>query len=157
MGSRSSERTSSAWAGHPPPTVRWKAWPLRDRWWATPAVLGACILVAGLVYLASQRIHLAIFAAVLLALAGWRLILPVKFDLDQDGVHQSIGKRYRCIPWTEIGHYEIDKRGVFFSPFKESCPTDAMRSVYIPWGAHKDEIMSHINFFLDPPEDEELQ
>ena len=155
MGSRSSERTSSAWAGHPPPAVRWKAWPLRDRWWASPAILAAWILVTGLVYLASQRIHLALIAASVLTLAGWRLILPVQVDLDQDGVHQSVGKRYRCIPWNEIRRYETDRRGISFYPFKEPCPTDAMRSLYIPWGAHKDEIMSHVRFFLDPAEEEE--
>lgn len=97
------------------------------------------------------RIHLALLAAAVLAASLWRFFLPVTFELNADGVNQYFFGRHRSIIWKEIRRYELRPAGVLLSPFSDSCPMDAFRGLFLPWGDRRDEVLGQIRYYLDRP------
>ncbi len=139
-----------AWPDEPPPLVRWWSCPIRD------SILGACLVPVGLaaagmgVYAATGRVHLAIFAVLVLVLSLWRFFVPVSFELNVDGVNQWVFRRHRRISWDEIHRYEVCSKGVLLLPHTDYCPMDAFRGLYLPWRNRREEVMAQVHYYLDP-------
>jgi hypothetical protein len=143
----------SAWADEPPPLVRWWSCPVRDN------ILSALVVLAGLtaagmgVHAATGRLHLALFAVLVLTMALWRFFIPVLFELNTDGVNQWVFRRHRRISWNEIHRYDICSKGVLLLPHTDRCPMDAFRGLYLPWRNRREEVLAQIHYYLDPPEE----
>lgn len=150
MMSSVSTHSSSAWADEPPPLVRWRRWPVRDNF-----LIGALAIVglaaAGIfVHWQTDRLHLAIGAVLVLAVASWRFFLPVTFELNAEGVHQWVLGRHRRIPWSEIRQHQILSSGVLLLPHEHGSPIEVMQGLFLPWGLRRDEILAQIRYYLDP-------
>ena len=85
-----------------------------------------------------------------LGLSLWRFFLPVTFELNAEGVEQSLLGWQRRIPWAAIHRYEICKAGVLLFSQADRCPIDVMRGLYLPWEEHRDEVLAHVRYHLDP-------
>ena len=150
MMSTARTRSSSAWNDEPPPLVRWRRWPLRDNF-----LIGALAIIgltaAGIfVYWQTGRVHLAVGAGLVLAVACWRFFIPVTFELNAEGVHQWVWGRHRRIPWSEIRHHQIFPAGVLLLPYEQGSPIEVMQGVFLPWGLRRDEILAQVRYYLDP-------
>lgn len=109
-------------------------------------VLSIALLSAGAGVLAQSRIMGGLcFAA--LAIAAWRLWIPVAFEFRSRGLIYSILARTRQIPWTQIARYEVRKRGIVFYAEDDQSPLAALRSVYVQWNGQQAAIMEVINFY----------
>lgn len=146
-----SELSQASWTDEPPPLVRWRSWPLRDNPLVGVLIL-AGVLVAGMyVFRASTQLHLAVGAAAVLAVAGWRFFVPVTFELNSEGVHQWVFGRHRRIPWTEIRKHRIFPSGTLLLPYEREAPIDVLHGLFLPWGRRREEILAQLRYYLDPP------
>jgi len=149
--SSKSEAYDSSWPREPPPAVRWRSWPLREN------VLGGLGVVVALsaawlgIHWITEQTHLALLAAVVLAVALWRFFLPTWFELNADGVSQWLFGRCRRIPWRAIRRYEVCSAGVLLLPHADRCPMDPLRGLYLPWGSRRDEVLAQVQYYLDRP------
>jgi hypothetical protein len=92
--------------------------------------------------------HLALLAVAALALSLWRFFLPVDFTLSADGVSESLLGRDRRIPWLAIRRYEMYPKGVLLLPHADATPIDCFRGIFLPWGGHRQEIVTLLNYYL---------
>ncbi len=117
---------------------------------AAVAVLGALVVAGFVVYGVTGRIHLALFASIVLTASMWRYFVPVTYELNTDGIHQWTPGRHRRIPWNEIRRYDADPAGVMLLPYPEACPIDAFRGLYLSWGDRGEEVMDQVRYYLEP-------
>ena len=143
----------STWTDEPPPLVRWRSWPLRDAPLAALVVVAGLIGVGMLVQSQTGRLHLAIGAALVLALSAWRFFLPVTIELNAEGVHQWVLGRHRRIPWNEIRRHRVFRAGVLLLPHEQGPPIDVLHGLFLSWGRRRDEILAQLTYYLDPPSD----
>lgn len=94
--------------------------------------------------------YLALLALAGVVLAGWRFFVPIAYQVNAEGVEQfALGLRWK-IPWEAIGRYEVADSGVWLLPTRTRRPMDILRGVYLPWGEHREEVLAHIRYHLDP-------
>lgn len=85
------------------------------------------------------------FAA--LAVAAWRLWVPVTFEFGSRGVIYSVLGRTRHLPWSHIARYEVRPRGLLLFAEADTSPLAALRSVYIPWHGQRAAILEVVGFY----------
>ena len=130
-----------------PRSARVVSWPLRDggfRAWAMLMGLGLIASGAGFIA-ASALMGGGCFAA--LAVAAWRLWVPVTFEFRSRGVIYTVLGRARQIPWTQIARYEVRPRGLLLFAEADTSPLAALRSVYIPWNGQRAAILEVVGFY----------
>ncbi|MBN2294457.1 MAG: hypothetical protein JXM70_18655 [Pirellulales bacterium] len=132
----------------PPPSARWRVWPLIDQ-----PVWGVGLLVAttfvGLVtYWITGRPQLALLAIVVIAAAMWRFFLPTSFQLDRNGLEQIRFGYRRRVPWKSIRRHERCQTGVLLLPHSDDCPLDRLRGLFLPWNDNREEVLAQIDFHL---------
>jgi len=138
----------------PPPSIQWRSWPLAESFLAATMVLiGLLAAGAGIRWITAQT-HLALLAVAVLVIALWRFFPPTSFELNPEGVNQWFFGRHRRIPWREIRGYEVCSTGVLLLPHADSCPADAYRGLYLPWGKHRREVLALVEHYLDRPSGE---
>jgi len=149
--SSESKASDPLWPDDPPPSVRWRSWPLRDKMLTALTVVIGLIAVGLATGWVTDKAHLGLLAAAVLAVGLWRFFLPVTYELNSDGVNQRVLGRHRCIPWNRIRHYEVNSRGVLLLPFSDRCPMDAFRGLYLPWGSRRDEVLAQLRYYVGRP------
>lgn len=112
--------------------------------------LAGLVAVGLFVYWQTGRLHLAIGAALAIAVTTWRFFVPVTFELNAEGVHQWVFGRHRRIPWSEIRQHQIFSSGVLLLPYEHGSPIEVMQGLFLPWGMRRDEILAQIRYYLDP-------
>ena len=85
---------------------------------------------------------------IVLVLTLWRFWLPMRFELGSQGITQSVLGRTSRIPWTVIRNYQVRTRGVLLYPDAVLTPLSPMRGLYLPWGRHKEHVLSHVEYYL---------
>ncbi len=110
------------------------------------ALVGAWVLVRW----STGRTDLAFLALAALALAMWRFFVPVTFELNAQGIEQSVLRWRRRIPWDAVGRYEVCSAGVLLLPHADRRPMDSLSGLYLAWGGRREEVLAHIRYHLDP-------
>ncbi|MEO8497432.1 MAG: hypothetical protein ABI614_20365, partial [Planctomycetota bacterium] len=106
--------------------------------------LGVIAAVAGVVA-QSGMMGGSCFAA--LAVAAWRLWVPVAFEFRARGVIYSVFGRTRQIPWTQIARYEVRPRGLLLFAEGDGSTLAALRSIYVLWNGQQAAIMEVVAFY----------
>ena len=78
----------------------------------------------------------------------WRLILPVRFELDARGVQQICAGRRKFTPWNRFACYRFDSKGVILLHQHGSLALNALRGVYINAGNQRTQLESLLAFYL---------
>jgi hypothetical protein len=151
--SSSRKKLPTFWANGPPPSFRWASWPAREHGLAAVMLVIGLVAVGFLVYRTTGHVHLAGMAVVALSVALWRFFLPVRYELNDDGVQQSVFGRHRGVPWDRVHRYEICRAGVLLLPFSDYCQMDVLRGLYLPWTRHRDDILNRVRYYLDHESD----
>jgi hypothetical protein len=123
-------------------------WPLRDggiRAWLMLLMLGAGAALAGLIA-QSGLMGGACFVA--LAIAGWRLWIPVTFQFRSKGVMYGVLGINRQIPWTRIARYEPRRDALLLFPDGDESRLAALRCLYIRWNDNRDAIMEVVEYYM---------
>jgi hypothetical protein len=134
----------------PPPPIRWRVWPLGEH---PGALIGGIFLAAavwGIVRWVTGQAYLGWLGVGVVFLAGWRLFVPITYELNPEGVEQTVWRFRWRIPWKAIGRYEMGGAGVWLLPTKRPRPLDTLRGVYLPWGPYPEEVLTHLRYHLNP-------
>lgn len=134
-----------------PPLVQWRSWPFATRYRHTAGVATVLFLVAAIVSWETGAVGWGMVAAAVIAMALWRSILPVRFELNANGLTEHSWGRKRRIPWASIRRYELLPRGVVIFPASSPAPLDTLRSLYVPWDDHREEVLAQFRYYLGSP------
>jgi len=96
---------------------------------------------------ATKSSLMAGLSLVSLAVAAWRLWVPVTFDLGSKGVIQRIAGRARQIPWAQFARYQALPLGLLLSTDADPTLTAAVYSLFIPWTGRRDEILKVVEYY----------
>jgi hypothetical protein len=132
----------------PPAALRWRVWPAAGSAVGTSLVAASLLLAAVAIHLLCGRLLLTLVAMAALLAAAWRFFLPVVFELNEEGVNQWVFGRHNCIPWRAVAGYEIRAAGVLLRRRKDTSAMAAFRGLYVPWTAHRDEVLRHVRHHL---------
>ncbi len=113
-------------------------------------VLGMLLAAWILVRWLTGQAPLAMLALALLMVTLWRFFVPVTFELNAQGVEQSLFRWRRRIPWSAVGSYEVCHGGVLLLPTVQQRPVDVFRGLFLPWDGRREEVLAHVRYHLDP-------
>jgi hypothetical protein len=133
-----------------PESVALASWPLRDRplraWALLAAVAGASLLVGRF----APSVLYGWLALAILALTSWRNWLPVRFEINSNGVTETAVWRTRRIPWTAVAQHEIHREGVLLLPDAAVNALSPLRGLYVPWGSRRQDVLANLEYYLSP-------
>jgi hypothetical protein len=140
-----------------PPPLRLSNFPLRDEGWIPWAMLllfGGVAALAG-AWSASPAMGGLLLAALLLA--GWRIWVPVRFEIGPTGVTQTVLGRSRTVPWTRVARFDVRNRGVLLLGDDDQSPLASVHGLYIHWGKRQHELLEMLHFYLEAPDAKAMQ
>ena len=123
-------------------------WPLRDRRFES---IGVLVLVAVLAFVAARvghSVYLGIFVGIGLMVSVWRLLAPIRYELDARGLQQICAGRRRFSPWSDFACYRFDSKGVMLLREEGPLALNALRGVFIYAGDRQEELESLVAFYL---------
>jgi len=82
-----------------------------------------------------------------LALAAWRLWVPIRFEFRSKGVIYHVLGMTRQIPWTRIARYEVRDDAILLYPDATPSHFAALRCLYARWNGRRDEIIEVVEFY----------
>ena len=97
-------------------------------------LLGSILLVAGLVALITGKEYLAVFAGAAIAAVCWREWLPVSYQVDQDGIRQTVLRISRFKPWALIASIQFHRNTMELQIRPLKWKTRSERPIWIPMG-----------------------
>jgi hypothetical protein len=131
-----------------PRDVTLASWPLVEGdnlAWAGMTASGLLFVIAGAV---SNSLPTGGLLAALLLVAQWRLWLPARYDVNAGGVTRTVLGRSRRVAWSMIGTVERCPQGVLALRDVEPSTLERMRALYIPYGAHKTDLLASFDYYL---------
>ena len=128
----------------PEDVVVWN-WPLRDEGLKSWAILIAAIAITALVWAIWANAAFALFTYAMLALALWRLWLPVKWELGLTGITMVVLSFRRRIPWLAVARFELRDDGVWLFADREAS---SQRGTFIAYGGQKERVRDCIEYYL---------
>ncbi len=136
----------------PPAPVRWRSWPAGERLARALAVVVGLLITVVVVGWLSGEAYLGLLAVAALVVALWRFFVPVVYELSGKGVDQRVLGRHRRIPWQAIRRWEVRSAGVLLLPHEDRSAMAPFRGLYLPWGAHREEVLAQVRHYLERPQ-----
>ncbi len=137
------------------PILQYRVWSLLDQKMTSGTILALTLILSGVVYLATDQVHLAVAAFLLLVVSAWRILVPMQFELTADGITRWTLGYHRFIAWSEIGSYGLQEEGVLILPHRRRYPLDAIRGIFIPIPKpYRPGVQRRLQYFVDKIERE---
>jgi hypothetical protein len=127
-----------------PSSLLLRRWPLRDEPRAAAGFAVTVVLFVILTLFTTQSTAAAVAVAIVLAVAGWRTVLPVAYLIDAGGIEQQVLFLRRRIAWAAVARCDIWPEGVRLLRSASGHPIDALRSVFIPWQRDREAILAQL-------------
>ena len=124
-----------------PPDLVWQSWPLLDNAPWSWCVVPGLVALSWLVTTATGEPILGIAAAAALAIALWRLFLPVRYEIGPSGICRIVLGRRSLLRWRRVRHIEVRRSGVMLFERRDVPPLDALRALYLPCAKHRDMVI----------------
>ncbi len=121
-------------------SLRWQYRPLIDAPWLVGGLVLMAIVTRWAILRETQRDLDAALAAVLVLLAGWRSLMPTKFELGPAGLKVDTLFRRKRIAWRDVDRIEIGRGGVFLIP--PGSNWGWWRGLYVPWFNRRDDVLA---------------
>lgn len=129
-----------------PPPVSWRSWPLAaggSQVWLT---LSLMLLTFSVIAYCDGSASLAAAGAGLVALAAWRVFVPIVYELGPMGVSQHLFSRTTRVPWGSVERAQVGRQGVFFS--LDGAVLAPMRGLYVPWEENREQVLEQVAYYL---------
>lgn len=122
-------------------------------------LLGSIFLVVGLVALITGKGYLAVFAGAAIAAICWREWLPVSYQVDQDGIRQTVLRMSRFKPWALITSVQFHRNAMELQMRPLKWKKRSERPIWIPMGEQHLEIRERLRTLVphliwDDPDDD---
>jgi len=145
--------TGSSNASRPatPVPIAWRVWPVVDSVWELLGLATVLVVVPLVVWSLSGRTALTAICTIAVGAVVWRHFVPTICEINALGVTEKIFSRTRRIPWLSIDRYVVGRKGVFLT--SAGAPLEVFRGLYLPWGSHRDQILSSLRYYLPNAED----
>ena len=122
----------------------WNVWPARQRPIAAAILLGASVVLGGLVEQGTHDRVLAVAAPMFVLVSVSSFLLPTSYRLHSEGFEvRSLGM-VRSRPWSEMRRFDADATGVFLSPFERKNWLDAYRGARLVYGGNRDQVVAFV-------------
>lgn len=122
----------------------WSVWPARQRPIAAAILLGASVVLGGLVEQGTHDRVLAVAAPMFVLISVSSFLLPTSYRLHAEGFEvRSLGM-VRSRPWSEMRRFDADATGVFLSPFERKNWLDAYRGARLVYGGNRDQVVAFV-------------
>ena len=121
--------------------IHWKSWPLQRPPVATLVALGVVAVGAGVYFVIASPTMLCL-SLITLGLAGWRLLVPIDFTVDEGGVKQQWLGRRRYDEWNSFRAFSSPDHGFILWPRVDCCLLDVTRSLFLPCSREKAELVA---------------
>jgi hypothetical protein len=131
--SETAAQNTSIRAALPSRELRVVNWPLRDVPLEALAAVIVCAVVGGVSGYLSSSWSMGVLAAVVLALAVWKLWFPIVCDLGPAGITLSVAGGQRHVAWRQIDQVRVWRRGVLLVG---RGPDPGLCGLYLPWTRH---------------------
>lgn len=130
------------------PSLDWTIWPLKESWVRSLAVIIFLAVIVWAISTCFGSIWIFPSAVILfLFLAGF--FLPTYYHLDGDVIKVKAFLSTKKRNWTALGNYSTGKKGVHLSAQSKTATLLGGRSVYLPYGTKKKEILDFIAEIMD--------
>lgn len=111
--------------------LRWRVHPAAARPWLGAVVALAVLALSGASWAYGGSLPLGVLALLLLSGSLWPFFMPTTYRFTTWGVEQKRWPTLRRVPWAAFRRYQVDRRGVFLSPFPHPSRLDAFRGLYL--------------------------
>ncbi len=115
-------RQVERWTAHQPNDARRRGW----------LGIGSGILLLILVSGVSGKWYLGVLVLVAAAVVFWKHYLPVTYEVDVQGLQESVGKFGRFIAWNQVHRAEVVEDGLLFLPRAGNELFARWRSIHVP-------------------------
>jgi len=119
--------------------VHWEYHPLTSGTWLVVALVVSAVVVRAVVVAETQDSTLGLFACLLVLVAGWRMLIPAKYEIGPTGVKVQTLWRRKRVGWRDLDRIEIGRGGVFLVPIGSRWSW--WRGLYLPWFQQRDEVL----------------
>ena len=134
-----------------PVPIAWRVWPVIDSVWELLGLSAVLVLVPLVTWTISGRTALTVLCTFAVGAVTWRHFFPTICEVNALGVTQRLFGRTRRIPWLSIDRYVVGRKGVFLT--SAGAPLELFRGLYLPWGAHREQILASLRYYLPHAED----
>ncbi len=148
----SSGRASSGGARSLTPVpIAWQSWPVIDSVWVLLGLTAVVVAVPAVVWSTVRNLPMAVACGLVAAFSVWRQFVPTVFELNALGVTTRTLGRSRRVPWISIDRFVVGNRGALLT--SSGAPLELFRGLYLPWGGHREQILSSLRYYLPHAED----
>lgn len=133
-----------------PPDLRLVNWPLRDEGWRAWGLLTVLAAAATAVGWKLTNLPAGLLAGTALAVAAWRLWIPVTWELGYSGITETVLGRSVRIPWTSIAGWREYRTGVLLLPEADAAPILALRGRFVAWRNQRAELLALLEHYVGP-------
>lgn len=142
--------TAGTWKPEDQKVLYYSSWFVVDHKGTALFILLVSLLTAAAVWQREGSFFFALGALALLLVVVFRMFVPVRYEIDADGIgYRMLGRRHR-IPWEEIRVYRIRHRGILLLPRQDRYPLEAFRGYFLPVPpALMTEVLYRFRVFVD--------
>lgn len=141
------DQVTETGGGVPRPVV-FVSWPIVDERPRSLLPASAIPAAALVVYLATGHGALAALTAGAMALTLWRLLVPIRYEINFLGITQHVLRRRRHVPWRAMGGYKIRDDGMLVLPRGGASPLGYVRALFVPWGGQREAMLVFARRYL---------
>jgi hypothetical protein len=145
--------SGSALRAATPVPIAWRSWPVIDSVWELLGLSTVVVGVPAVVWSSSNNLPVAVACGLVAAFTVWKNYVPTTYEINALGVTSRTLGRSRRIPWISIDRFIVGRKGVFLT--SSGAPLEFLRGLYIPWGRHREQILSSLRYYLPHAEDSE--
>ncbi|MCZ7582959.1 MAG: hypothetical protein M5R36_06290 [Deltaproteobacteria bacterium] len=122
--------------------LHWRSWPVRDKAGTLFLALPVCAAALAAVYVFTGHWAFVVLGAVILAVGLKEYFLPMRYEIDGDGV------RVRHLLWTQSRLWADIRRvaptddGVLLSPFPEPSRIERHRGLFLRFAGNRDGVLA---------------
>jgi hypothetical protein len=132
----------------------YSVWLITDQKWNAAFLFGIALIVSLIVWQYEGNLILELIALLFLLGTVWRILVPVHFELNSNGIVYHSLNRNRLIAWSDIRRYQIRRHGILLLPQTDRFFLEAFRGFYLSVPAPlMPEVLYRLRVFVDRSSD----
>jgi hypothetical protein len=128
----------------------YSVWLIADQKWNAALLFGTALVVGIIVWQYGGNLILELTALLFLLGTIWRILVPVHFELNSNGIIYRSLNRNRFIAWGDVRSYQIRRNGILLLPQTDRFFLEAFRGFYLSVPVSlMPEVLYRLRVFVD--------